>query len=566
MQKRWIFEEEFDGDVVSTLQQELNVSESLARVLNQRGIGDLDSAKSFFKPSLEQLHDPFLMKDMDIAAKRLSTAIYQGESILVYGDYDVDGTTAVATFFGFLSEFYDKLAFYIPDRYQEGYGVSEQGIEYAAENDFSLIVTLDCGIKAVDRVNQANALGIDVIICDHHMPGDELPAATAVLDPKRTDCDYPYKELSGCGVGFKLLQAYCQLEEIEENRLLQYLDLLAVSIASDIVPITGENRVLAYFGLRKLNAAPRPGLQALVNLCKSRKELTISGIVFGIGPRINAAGRMDHAGAAVDLLLAKTIDEAEALADAINDKNDERRNFDSTITEEALDMISSSETMLNAKSTVLFKNDWHKGVIGIVASRCIEKYYKPTVILTESNDMVTGSARSVHGFDVYSAITECSELLEQYGGHMYAAGVTMPSENVDAFKKKFEEVVSSRITQEQLKPVITIDTVIYLDEINERFFNIINKMGPFGPKNMQPVFVAENVHATNAKVLKGEHLKFTVNQEGTDAAIEAIGFGFGEYVDLIDSGMRFHLAFTIEENDFRGIKSLQLFVKDIKFD
>ncbi|MGK0488177.1 MAG: single-stranded-DNA-specific exonuclease [Candidatus Endobugula sp.] len=506
------------------------------------------------------------MKDMDKAVDRLSKAIEKGENILVYGDYDVDGTTSVATFYGFLSQRFNNLEFYIPDRYSEGYGVSTTGIQYAIDNGFRLIVTLDCGIKANDRVKDAAEAGIDVIICDHHTPGDELPPAFAVLDPKRIDCLYPYKELSGCGVGFKLLQGFCERNKLPLDDLFQYLDLLAVSIASDIVPITGENRVLTYFGLKKLNQDPRPGLKALIDLYKNKNDLTVTSIVFGIGPRINAAGRMDHAGAAVNLLLAKTEEEANHMADSINDQNDARRDFDSTITEEALMMIGAEEALINAKSTVLYKKDWHKGVIGIVASRCIEKYYRPTVILTESNGKATGSARSVMGFDVYNAITECADLLEQYGGHMYAAGVTMDISNVEDFKLRFEEVVTKRITEDQLTPAIYIDTVIFLDDINVKFFNTIKQMGPFGPQNMQPVFVSENVHAENAKVLKGLHLKFMVRQEGTDIGFDVIGFGLGDYCDLINSGMKFHMAYTIEENDFRGNKTLQLFLKDIKFE
>ncbi len=565
MQKRWLFDDGFDTTEVEVLQEQLNVSESIAQLLNQRGIHTFDEARDFFRPSLDQLHDPFLMKDMDKAVNRLSEAIANEEKILIYGDYDVDGTTSVATFYGFLEKFYTNLAFYIPDRYKEGYGVSEAGIQYANDNGFSLIVTLDCGIKAIDRVQDANHLGIDVIICDHHMPGDTLPPAIAVLDPKRKDCKYPYKELSGCGVGFKLLQGFSIQNGIELNELYDFLDLLSVSIASDIVPITGENRVMAFFGLKKLNKSPRPGLQALVDLCKNRNALTISSVVFGIGPRINAAGRMKHAAAAVELLLSKTKEEAEELAASVNDQNDKRRDFDSSITEEAIQMIINEDAH-DAKSTVLYKNDWHKGVIGIVASRCIEKFYRPTVILTESNDMVTGSARSVDGFDVYDAICECSDLLEQYGGHMYAAGVTMPVDNVEAFREKFEEVVASKITEEQLIPSVHVDIKISLSDINQRFYNIVNQMAPFGPQNMQPVFVTEGIQANHVKVLKDQHLKFIAKQEGTDVAYDAIGFGLGEYADLVNSGLRFQMAYTVEENEFRGHKSLQLFIKDIKFD
>lgn len=566
MQKRWLFSEQADVEGVRSLQETLGIGETLASLFIQRGLRDYEEAKAFFRPQLEQLHNPFLMKDMDLAVARLSKALKEGERILVYGDYDVDGTTAVATFYGFLAEKHNTLEFYIPDRYAEGYGVSKAGIQYAIENGFGLIVTLDCGIKACDRIGEAQKAGVDVIVCDHHTPGEILPGAHAVLDPKRPDCDYPYKELSGCGVGFKLLQGYCLKNQIPLEDLFEYLDLLAVSIASDIVPLTGENRVLTYFGLKKLNQSPRPGLKALINLCKGNKELTVSGIVFGIGPRINAAGRMDHAGASVSLLLAKTEEDADALAEMINNKNDARRDFDNSITEEAIQMIEADDLLLNSKSTVLYKEDWHKGVIGIVASRCVEKYYRPTVILTESNDKVTGSARSVMGFDVYSAITECADLLDQYGGHMYAAGVTMDIDKVEAFRTKFEEVVASKITDDQLIPAINIDTVIFLDEINFKFYNTIKQMGPFGPQNMQPVFVSENLHAENAKVLKEQHLKFMVKQEGSDISFDAIGFGLGEYFDLVNCGMKFHMAYTIEENDFRGHKSLQLFIKDLKFE
>jgi len=565
MQKRWLFDSEYNAEEVELLKEDLQVTDSIAQLLNQRGIHTFDEAREFFRPSLDQLHDPFLMKDMDKAVNRLSDAIANEEKILIYGDYDVDGTTSVATFYSFLEKFYSNLEFYIPDRYKEGYGVSETGIQYANDNGFGLIVALDCGIKAVDRVKDANEFGIDVIICDHHMPGEILPPAVAVLDPKRLDCKYPYKELSGCGVGFKLLQGFTIQNGIELNELYDYLDLLAVSIASDIVPITGENRVLSFFGLKKLNKSPRPGLKALVDLCKNRNALTISNIVFGIGPRINAAGRMKHASASVDLLLSKTEEEAVELAASVNDQNDKRRDFDSSITEEALQMIANDEIQ-DAKSTVLYKNDWHKGVIGIVASRCIEKFYRPTVILTKSNEMVTGSARSVEGFDVYEAICECSDLLEQFGGHMYAAGVTMPVDNVDAFREKFEKVVSSKITDDQLIPSVNVDIAISLSDISQRFYNIVNQMAPFGPGNMQPVFVTEDIQANHVKVLKDQHLKFIAKQEGTDVAYDAIGFGLGEYADLVNSGMRFQMAYTVEENDFRGHKSLQLFIKDIKFD
>ena len=566
MQKRWLFKNPADEAIVRSLQQSLNINETLATLLVQRGVSDFDKAKNFFRPSLSMLHDPFLMKDMEKAVNRLNKAIQDNERVLVYGDYDVDGTTAVATFYGFLSQFHENLEFYIPDRYTEGYGVSKRGIQWAIDHKCDLIVTLDCGIKASERVKDAKQAGIDVIICDHHLPEKELPDALAILDPKRPDCDYPYKELSGCGVGFKLLQAYSISEGISIKQLYEYLDLVAVSIASDIVPINGENRVMAYFGLQKLNTNPRHGLKALMSLHKSNKEMTISGIVFSIGPRINASGRIAHAKAAVELLIAGTPEEANKRAGQIDIKNEARRSFDSAITQEAIDMIASDKKLENAKSTVLYKEGWHKGVIGIVASRCIEKYHRPTIIMTASDDKVTGSARSVPGFDVYEAITECADLLDQYGGHMYAAGITMPVDNVPAFQERFEKIVSDNILEEQLIPAIEIDTVIFLDEVNYKFYNIMKQMGPFGPENMQPVFVSENVHATNVRVLKGEHLKFFAKQEGTHVSVEAIGFGLGQYYEMISSGMRFHMAYTVQENDFRDQKSLQIQVKDIKFD
>ena len=566
MQKRWLLADRPEVALVASLRQLLHVSEPIGRLLAQRGIRSFEEARDFFRPTLEQMHDPFLMKDMDKAVKRLNQAIEKKEKILIYGDYDVDGTTAVATFYGFMLKHCDNLEFYIPDRYQEGYGLSRKGIQYAIEEGFSLIVTLDCGIKACEQVGKALAAGIEVIICDHHNPGEELPSALAVLDPKRADCTYPYDGLSGCGVGFKLLHAFCLENKIALKELYNYLDLLAVSIASDIVPVTGENRVMAHFGLKKLNKKPGPGLKALIGLARAGRDMTISGIVFGVGPRINAAGRVSHAGDAVKLLLAQTEEEANQLACLVDDKNEVRRNFDSAITEEALQMIAQDEAAHQAKSTVLYKEDWHKGVIGIVASRCVEKFYKPTIILTESNDKVTGSARSVQGFDIYSAISKCADLLNQYGGHTYAAGVTMEVDKVDAFRQRFEKVVCRDITEEQLTPSVNIDTVIGLGEINFKFYNVLSQMGPFGPQNMQPVFMSKNLHATNVKLLKDQHLKFYAKQEGTKAGYEAIGFGLGEYYELVNSGMRFQMAYTIEENNFRGHKSLQLYVKDLKFD
>ncbi len=565
MTNRWIFNDEIDEDIIAQLSGEININSTVAKILIQRGVTDFDLAKNYFRPTLGQLHDPFLMRDMTKAMGRIKTAFDQNEKILIYGDYDVDGTTSVALVFGFLRNFYQHIDFYIPDRYKEGYGVSEAGIDFARENNFELVITLDCGIKAIEMTDYANSLGIDMIICDHHLPGEILPNAYAILDPKLRDCPYPFKELSGCGVGFKLIQAICDNFGYDPDLLFDYLDLVAVSIAADIVPVIGENRVLAFYGLKKLNDNPRPGLEALIKLSGIRNKINISGIVFGIGPRINASGRIDHAKTAVDLLLSDNSKVIEALAKSLDVKNLARRNFDSTITTEALEMIESAN--VESKSTVLYKDDWHKGVIGIVASRCIEKFYRPTIILTESNGKATGSARSVNGFDIYKAISECSDLLEQYGGHMYAAGLTMDIENVDAFKKKFEQVVSDKISDDQLIPLIDIDSKLDFEAIDYKFYNLLEQMAPFGPGNMQPLFVTPQLHVTERpRILKNQHLKFKVKQNDEDDDKDVIGFGLAKYYDLIASGMRFNMAYYIEENDYMGNKSLQLRAVDIRFD
>ncbi len=565
MTTRWIINDEVDEEIIAQLSSEININSTVAKILIQRGVTDFDLAKEYFRPTLDQLHDPFLMRDMTKAIGRIKTAIEQNEKILIYGDYDVDGTTSVALVYGFLSNFYPHIDFYIPDRYKEGYGVSKEGIDFAGENNFSLIITLDCGIKAIGMTDYANTLGVDLIICDHHLPGDILPNAIAILDPKLNDCPYPFKELSGCGVGFKLIQAFCLDFGYDPDLLFDYLDLVAVSIAADIVPVVNENRVLAFYGLKKLNENPRPGLEALIKLSGNRKKINISGIVFGIGPRINASGRIDHAKTAVELMLAENSEVVEPLAKSLDVKNLARRSFDSTITAEALEMIESGNK--DAKSTVLYKDDWHKGVIGIVASRCIEKFYRPTIILTKSNGKATGSARSVNGFNVYKAISECSNLLEQYGGHMYAAGLTMDIKNVDAFKEKFEQVVSDEISEEQLIPLINIDCNLDLNKIDYIFYNLLEQMEPFGPGNMQPLFVTTQLHVTKRpRILKNLHLKFSVKQNDEDDFKEVIGFGLAEYYDLIASGMRFSMAYYIEENDYLGNKSLQLRAVDIRFD
>jgi single-stranded-DNA-specific exonuclease len=565
MTKRWVLKEPADHATTESLSEAININSTLANLLVQRHIYTFDEARRFFRPSLSDLHDPFLMQDMEKAVERLQEAIAENQKILVYGDYDVDGTTSVALFYGFLREFSGAIEFYIPDRYKEGYGISEAGIDHAIAEKFDLIVSLDCGIKAVNMIGKAVAAGIDFIVCDHHLPGPKLPPAFAVLDPKRADCTYPFKELSGCGIGFKLLQAFCIKNNISLERLYPYLDLVAVSIAADIVPIAGENRTLAHFGLKQLNSQPRPGLQALIDLAGFRSEIDINNIVFGIGPRINASGRISHAKTAVKLLLSKDIAEATSIADIINDKNTERRNFDTNITREALEMIEQDSNP-TAKATVLFKKDWHKGVIGIVASRCIDMYYRPTIILTESNDKATGSARSVAGFDIYEAISECSDLLLQYGGHMYAAGLTMELSKIAEFQRRFEEVVASRIQPEQLIPQIEIDQILQLEQITPRFFNILKQMSPFGPQNMPPVFMTENVKAIGRpRILKNKHLKLNLGFEEGGPSLEAIGFDMADYFSMIDSGMRFHIAYTIDENSYWGPATLQLCLKDIKF-
>jgi single-stranded-DNA-specific exonuclease len=566
MDFRWRIKEKADLKTVDYLSQEINVNPTLANMLANRGVTDFQKAKDFFRPDLDKLHDPFLMQDMDKAVDRLILAIARGEKILVYGDYDVDGTTSVALFYGFLKEFYEHVGFYIPDRYKEGYGISDKGVIYAADNGFTLIVSLDCGIKAIDKIDLANTLGVDFIICDHHTPGDELPQAIAILDPKRLDCMYPYKELSGCGVGFKLIQAFSIKTQRNPTNLYAYLDLLAVSIASDIVPITGENRILAFYGLDRVNNNPRPGLKALILKGKLEKEIDITDIVFKIGPRINASGRIEHAKASVELLISKDLETAIRRAELVEDVNATRKNFDENITKEALQMIELRESEGIFRSTVLFKEDWHKGVIGIVASRCIERYYRPTIILTESNNKATGSARSVFDFDIYEAIQECSELLDQFGGHKYAAGLTMSVANVPAFQAKFEQVVSDRIHETHLKPTLEIDDELLLDQINYKFYNILKQMAPFGPGNPEPIFCVNQVYAENVKILKEKHLRFEIVQDGQQTRPVCIGFGFGEYFDFLNSKMRFNMAFELRENTFRNTSSLQLYVKDIKFD
>ena len=566
MNRRWLHKPTYSQAEIESLSKNLNIGSTLSTLLLQRGVTTFDEAKNFFRPSLSDLHDPFLMKNMEQAVARIKLALDRNEKILVYGDYDVDGTTAVSLVYSYLMGFYSNVAYYIPDRTSEGYGVSKAGILWAEQNGYSLIIALDLGIKASDMVLLANHKGIDFIICDHHLPDNKIPQAVAVLDPKQKDCNYPFKELSGCGIGFKLIPAFA-LRHGNEGDVFEFLDLVVVSIASDIVPINGENRILAFYGLKKLNESPRPGLKALKDIAGIRNELDISGVVFTLGPRINAAGRVAHAHGAIDLLISKTEEEANAFAEKVNLKNDLRREFDASITEEALAMISSDERKQKAKTTVLFKNTWHKGVIGIVAARCVERYYRPTVILTESNERITGSARSVNGFDLYQAIEACGDLLEKFGGHKYAAGLTLHPTNLAAFERRFEEVVAATITDEMLTPVVEIDMPVEFDMLTPKFQSVLKQMAPFGPENQRPVFEAKNVRVLNAlSTFKDRHVRFLASQDGNESFFQTVGFDQIEHHEKLQMGDPFRIAFTIEENTFNGTTSVQLRLKDIKFE
>ena len=567
MDKRWVLKPDGEAETVGFLSTQLKINPILINLLVQRGITTYDEARNFFRPSLDHLHDPFLMKDMDVAVERIEEAIRQREKIIVYGDYDVDGTTAVSIVYTFLKTLHGEVGYYIPDRYKEGYGISKQGIDFAKENNYSLIIALDCGIKSVEKIAYAKELGIDFIICDHHRPGDELPHAAAVLDPKRNDCPYPFKELSGCGVGFKLIQAIAQQNNIPFNQIEQYLDLVAVSIAADIVPITGENRILAFFGLQRLNREPRPGIKAILELSGFKKELTISDVVFSIAPRINAAGRIEHGTKAVELLISKNEDLASFLGDDINENNITRKGLDSQITEHALQIVELDPDFLTRKSTVVYHPEWHKGVIGIVASRLTDKYYRPTIVLTKSNGYVSGSARSIKDFDVYNAIEGCSDLLEQFGGHMYAAGLTMKEENVQAFRERFEEIVSSTIKDYMLTREIEVDAMLNLKDITPRFYKILMQFSPFGPGNMAPVFRTDGVIDNGkGRVVGNNHLKLTISQEGMKQNVfDGIAFQLGHHQPMIELSEPFDIVYHIEENNFNGRTSLQLNIKDLKF-
>lgn len=564
MEKRWVLASSCNDATVKEISDQLNIDRALAQILVQRNICSFEEARNFFRPEIAHLHDPFLMKDMDKAIERIDLALETGEKILIYGDYDVDGTTSVALAYSFFSQLTSNIEYYIPDRYLEGYGISTAGIDYANANGFSLIIALDCGIKSIDKIDYANTFGIDFIICDHHLPGDAIPKALAVLDPKRSDCEYPFKELAGCGIGFKLAQAYCQKHDLPQEKYLQYLDLVMVSIAADIVPVVGENRILAYYGLKKLNNNPCEGLRALMEVSGKTENYTITDVVFTLGPRINAAGRIDHAKHAVAMLLCQADGNALEQSVEINLKNTERKTYDQDITREALALIGDSEILINKKTTVVFNENWHKGVIGIVASRLTEKYYRPTIVLTKSNGHVAGSARSVAGFDLYEALSGCAHLLDQYGGHKFAAGLTMQQHNVDAFADKFEEIVSASIADELLIPMIKIDAEIELAQIDGKFFRVLAQMGPFGPENMAPVFVTHGVYLTqHAMTVGANHLKINIKQQNSPI-FEGIAFGLAEFEKLLQPKVPFSVCYTIEENVWRDKKRLQLNIKGIK--
>ena len=560
---RWTLKKEPEKEKIDKLARELQVDSSIVKILCQRQIETFEEAKKFFRPNLKDIHDPFLLKDMDLAVARIETAILNKENILIYGDYDVDGTTAVSLVSSYLKTITPNIATYIPDRYAEGYGISYTGIDFAEDNDFSLIIALDCGIKAIEKVAYAKEKNIDFIICDHHKPGDKIPDAVAVLNAKRTDCYYPFDELCGCGVGFKLIQALGTNRNQTITDFLPYLDLVATAIAADIVPMVGENRVLAYYGLQVINEQPRNGIKAIIHQI-NKKELTITDVVFIIAPRINAAGRMKHGNYAVELLTEMDYDAAVKFAADIEIFNADRKDLDKQITNEALIQIIDNDEE-NKNTTVVYKENWHKGVIGIVASRLIETYYRPTLVFTKSGDKLAASARSVKGFDVYNALQECSAFIEQFGGHKYAAGLTLLPENYIHFKNKFEEVVSKTINKKLLTPEITIDAEIELSEITPKFFRILQQMAPFGPQNMKPVFKSTCVrdNGYGKKVGADEtHLKLNVFQGDNKQTFNAIGFNLGNKMDYVQD--EFDIVYTLDENEWNGYKSIQLVLKDLK--
>ena len=561
MQKKWKIKET-DKQIVNNLADSLGVSQSIAHLLVIRGVTTFDEAKQFFRPDFSQLHNPFLMKDMQKAVDRIKTAIEKNEKILVYGDYDVDGTTSVAMLYTFLTTLTENIDYYIPDRYTEGYGISLQGIDYAKENNFTLIIALDCGIRAINQVNYANEKEVDFIICDHHNPAKEIPNAVAILNPKQKDCDYPFKELSGCGVGFKLIQGYSEKNNITFDKIQSLFDLLVLSIAADLVPMIDENRVFSFFGLKKINENPRVGIKALMEAAKRKGKWTISDIVVGIAPRINAAGRIEQGKKAVAVLIENDSFKATKLAQEIERLNKTRIELDQDITKQALEMIDD-----NKKSTVVYSTNWHKGVVGIVASRLIESYYKPTVVLAEKDGKLTGSARSVKGFDLYKALLQCEKYLEKFGGHMYAAGLTLKKENLEDFIDAFERAVSNTILDEQLIPEVSIDMELDLHEIDDKLFRIIQQFSPFGPQNRTPIFITKAVKDSGYGRAVGAdktHLRLNITNENSRNSISSIGFGLTHHFKKIKDGQIFDICYSIDENDWNGRKNLQLKLRDIK--
>ncbi len=571
MQKKWHVKTLKDTTIVDAFRSKLKVDSIVAELLLQRGIDSFDMAQDFFRPKLDQLHDPFLMKDMEVAVDRLQEAIDDDQKVMLFGDYDVDGTTAVAMMYSFLKDTL-KVDYYIPDRYVEGYGLSKQGIDVAKEHDVSLIICLDCGIKAVDKIAYAKSLGIDFIVCDHHMPGEELPDAI-VLDPKRKDCLYPYDELSGCGVGFKLLQGMCEHNNWSTDKLFEHLDLLAVSIGADIVPVTGENRILCYHGMKQLNANPRVAFKELLTLANKQFPVTLTDVIFSIAPRINAAGRLRSGKHAVALMVSENLDDITSLADDINNDNLERRQLDQQITEEAKEIVEKRWEERESFSNVVFKENWHKGVVGIVASRLIEKFYRPTIVLTESNGMVTGSARSIKDFNVYDALNACSEHLEQFGGHMYAAGMTLKRENLEPFMEAFEAYAKENLTSEMLIEEQEVDVELGFNQIFSSEENrmkipklkrILSQFEPHGPGNMKPVFISKNVFSTDMRLLKEAHIKLSMTQPEHDVVIEGIGFNQSESANIVAAGMPFDVVYTLESNKWMDRETLQLNIKDVR--
>ncbi|CAI8236089.1 MAG: Single-stranded-DNA-specific exonuclease RecJ [Bacteroidia bacterium] len=562
----WKSKNEPDISLVENLKTKLNAPDIIARMLVQRGIDSVEKVNSFFNPRVEDLYDPFLMKDMDKAIERIQLAQDNKEGVLIFGDYDVDGTTSVALVYSFFKDKFTKIDFYIPDRYNEGYGISNQGIDYAKSAGITLIIALDCGIRSIDKIEYAKSLGIDFIICDHHLPGDSIPNAVAVLDPKRNDCDYPFKELAGCGIGLKLAQAYAQVCGLDERSYLQYLDYATLSIASDIVPIEDENRVIAYYGLKIINQQPRIGLKQLIKIAVNKEHLSIGDLVFYIGPRINAAGRIKDAKTAVKMLIAEDEAKANSFVSELQTQNEERRVVDQQITKDLKEIVEKNPILLNRKTLIFYQEDWHKGVVGIAASRAIELYYRPTIILTKGSDnTLVGSARSVRGFDVHAALEKCSEHLIQFGGHMYAAGMTLKSEKLDDFREAFEAAGADLLTEELLTPKVYYDAELDINDVNYRFYSIINKMAPFGPANMTPVFYANGLKDDGTGKIIGktaEHLK--LNLKRPSGPIPALAFGMADQFPAIKKADSFEACFQINENIFRGNRTLQLMLKDIR--